>query len=493
MPACRATIEGVSESPRSSRASANGKAPGPRERAALLLGRAAASASRRLGRGGGTALPGLVAGAVAPELLGTLSAGLGRGVVTVTGTNGKTTTAHLLAAIARTAGLEPLTNSAGSNLERGLLSAFVEATGTDGSLSNAADRLGILEVDEAAIVPLYPQLRPSVSVFTNLFRDQLDRYGEVDSIAEGWRAALAEAAARGESPTLVLNADDPSVAQIAEAGRERVVTFGVDDPAAALPGVEHASDARFCGRCGGPFEYSAVYIGHVGVWRCPACSEARTSPDVAACEVRLGAEDASFTLRLGGEELRVDLPQTGLYSVYNALAAAASAHALGLTVDAIERAIEASGPAFGRQERFDVGGRRARVLLAKNPAGLNEVIRALTASEQPVRLLMLLNDGIQDGRDVSWIYDADLERLAGRVEDVVVSGGRADDLALRLHLAGIEPRVVQPHIASALDQALSATPTGRRLDVVATYTAMIEVREALASRAGVAHYWEQSS
>jgi UDP-N-acetylmuramyl tripeptide synthase len=323
----------------------------------------------------------------------------------------------------------------------------------------------------------------------NLFRDQLDRYGEVDSIAEGWREALAAADARGEAPTLVLNGDDPSVTQIVEAGRPDVVTFGVDDPAAALPGVEHASDARFC-RCGGAFEYTAVYIGHVGVWRCSSCGEERRKPDVSACGVRLGEEDASFTLRIGADELRIELPQTGLYSIYNALAAAAAAHALGLSLDAIERAMEAASPAFGRQERFEVSGRRARVLLAKNPAGLNEVIRALTASEQPVRLLILLNDGIQDGRDVSWIYDADLERLAGHVADVVVSGSRADDLALRLHLAGIETDLVQSHIATALDEALSRAPAGTRLDVVATYTAMVEVREALASRAGAAHYWE---
>lgn len=483
----------MSDSPPTAAFSPSPRRPSARERAALLLGRAAAEASRRLGRGGGTALPGLVAGSLAPGLIGTLSAGLGRGVVTVTGTNGKTTTAHLLAAIARETGLEPLTNSAGSNLERGLLSAFVEAANSGGTLSDAADRLAILEVDEAAITSLFPQLRPRVAVFTNLFRDQLDRYGEVDSIAEGWRDALSEAAARGESPTLVLNADDPSVAQIAEDGREHVVMFGVDDPAAALSGVEHASDARFCGRCGGPFEYSAVYIGHVGVWRCPSCGASRPRPDVTACDVRVGEEEASFTLGVGGDSLRVDLPQTGLYSIYNALAAVAAAHVLGLPLDAIERAIEASGPAFGRQERFEVGGRRARVLLAKNPAGLNEVIRALTASEEPVRLLMLLNDGVQDGRDVSWIYDADLERLAGHVEDLVVSGGRADDLALRLHLAGIELRVVQPHIATALDEALARTPEGARLDIVATYTAMIEVREALASRAGVPHYWEQQS
>ena len=457
-----------------------------RQRGALLLGRAAAGASRRLGRGGGTALPGLLAAAAAPRLIETLGEQLDEGAVTITGTNGKTTTAHLLAAAARAAGLQPLANRTGSNLERGLVSAYVESLGVGGRVDGAERRIGIFEVDEAALPALLPRIRPRAAIFLNLFRDQLDRYGEVDSVAEGWHAALE---GDGSGLTLVLNADDPSVAQLASVARGEVVTFGVDDPRVALTDVEHASDARFC-VCDTAFSYDAVYLGHVGAWRCDGCGRSRGEPDVVARDIVLAADGASFSLHAGAAAVPVALPLAGLYSVYNALATVAAAIALGLGVDAAVQALRDAAPAFGRQERFDVDGCDVRLLLAKNPAGLNAVVRSLAAAGDPLTLLMLLNDGVQDGRDVSWIYDADLERLAGRTRAVVVSGTRARDLALRLHLAGIDPDVVESDVERAVDAALGLTPDASRLDVVATYTAMIEVREALARRAGAPRYWE---
>lgn len=468
--------------------------PGLRERGALLLGRAAGVATRRLGRGGGTALPGLIASTLAPELVEALGRQLGLGAITVTGTNGKTTTAHLLAAAVRADGLDPLANGSGSNLERGLVSAYVDEATAAGAVRDAARRLGVLEVDEAALPGLLPRLRPRAALFLNLFRDQLDRYGEVDSVAEGWRAAL-EADASGL--TLVLNADDPSVAQLAAAGRGEVVTFGVEDRSVALSGAEHAADARFCD-CGALFAYDAVYMGHVGAWRCDACGRRRPQPFVAARDIELTPDGVRFELALPGSAFGIELPLAGLYSVYNALAAAAGAHALGLSPEAIATALRETPPAFGRQERFRIEGREVRLLLAKNPAGMNEVLRTLMAAGGPVvdpaatlTLLVILNDGIQDGRDVSWIYDAELELLAGRQATVVASGVRADDMALRLALAGVEPRTVEPRIEVALDRALALTPEGGRLEVVPTYTGMLEVRAALAGRTGVAPYWGQ--
>jgi UDP-N-acetylmuramyl tripeptide synthase len=329
-----------------------------------------------------------------------------------------------------------------------------------------------------------------VAIFLNLFRDQLGRYGEVDSVADGWHAALE---GDGSGLTLVLNADDPSVAQLASVARGEVVTFGVDDPRVALTDVEHASDARFC-VCDTAFSYDAVYLGHVGAWRCDGCGRSRGEPDVVARDVVLAAGGASFSLHAGGAAaVPVALPLAGLYSVYNALATVAAAIALGLGVDAAVQALRDAAPVFGRQERFAVDGRDVQLLLAKNPAGLNAVVRSLAAAGDPLTLLMLLNDGVQDGRDVSWIYDADLERLAGRTRAVVASGARANDLALRLHLAGIDPDVVDPDVERALDAALALTPEGSRLDVVPTYTAMIEVREVLARRSGAPRYWEATT
>ena len=184
------------------------------------------------------------------------------------------------------------------------------------------------------------------------------------------------------------------------------------------------------------------------------------------------------------------MPLPGLYVVYNALAAAAAAHALGVAPQVIASALASATAPFGRQERFQVDGREVRVLLAKNPAGLNEVLRTFAASDAALTVLAMLNDGIQDGKDISWIYDADIELLAGRELTLVCSGDRADDFALRWMLAGIEPGSVLPDTEAALDAALGATPEGARLDVVATYTAMLDAREALARRSGTASYWE---
>lgn len=460
---------------------------GIRERGALLLGRGAGEAVRRLGRGGGTALPGLVAGTLAPGLLEACARQLGHGLITVTGTNGKTTTSHLLTATARLAGLRPLTNRSGSNLERGVVSAFIAESDVTGSIPGGADRLGVIELDEAVWPRLLPRLRPRAAVFLNLFRDQLDRYGEVDSVAEGWQRALA---AHEDPVTLVLNVDDPSVAALGEGHRGEVVGFGVEDASVSLASAEHASDARFC-RCGATYRYDAVYMGHVGVWRCPGCGRARPTPKVTARNVRLEADATRFDLVVAGVLFDVRLPLAGLYSVYNALAAAAGAYALGLPLEATARALAESGPAFGRQERFTVEGRNVRLLLAKNPTGLNEVFRTLRAVPGDVTLLALLNDGIQDGQDVSWIYDADFERLAGLPLHLVVSGDRADDLALRCALASLEPRCVEADVARALDAAIAATPSGGRIEVVATYTAMLAVRAVLAARTGAQPYWEE--
>lgn len=438
-------------------------------------------------------MPGLVAGAIAPRLLDELAADLPHGLVTVTGTNGKTTTAHLLAAILTRAGLDPLANRAGSNMERGLAAAYVGEVDPRGDLDRRADRIGVFEVDEAALPALFPRLHPRVATFLNLFRDQLDRYGEVDSVASGWRTMLATAPptdGRTPAQTLVLNADDPNIALLAElaAGRP-VITFGVDDPAMALATADHASDARFCPD-GTRYRYDAVYMGHVGIWHCDCCGRARPAPDVSARRIVLEEDRSIVDLAIAGEPVTITLPLCGLYTVYNALAAAAAAHALGVSTEVIVAALEDAAAPFGRQERFTLGDKTVRVLLAKNPAGLNEVIRTLAASERPLTILAMLNDGIQDGQDVSWIYDADLELLAPRAPTLIAGGDRADDFALRWHLAGIEPHAVLSSTEAALDRALEVTPVGARLDVVATYTAMLDVREALARRAGTASYWE---
>jgi lipid II isoglutaminyl synthase (glutamine-hydrolysing) len=429
---------------------------------------------------------GLAALTLEPGMVRELARQLGHGSVLLTGTNGKTTTARLVAEMARGSGLQPLANASGSNLMRGVASTLALAAGGDGTISRAEETLGVFEVDEATVPLALPELRPRVAVFTNLFRDQLDRYGEVEAVAQLWREALA--GAPGDL-NLVLNADDPTVAGLGE-GREHVTYFGVDDKRLDRGCIEHASDARSC-RCGAEYVYDTAYFGHVGHWRCPSCGRARPSADVSAGNVELrDGRTLAFEMTPGGR--RVEMAIGGLYNVYNALAAAAAARELGLPDEAIVTALTATGAAFGRQEWFEVEGRRVELFLGKNPAGVNQVLSTLLLDPERKTILLALNDGIADGRDISWVWDADFEVAAGRFERVFVSGTRAEEMALRLKYAEWdESRLyVEADIGAALEKAIAATPVGNCLTVVPTYTAMLKLRDLLARRSGRAAFWQ---
>jgi lipid II isoglutaminyl synthase (glutamine-hydrolysing) len=442
--------------------------------AKVAAARAAAGLSRRAGAGGGTSLPGKLLLRMAPDAIARLSSGLSGGVVALSATNGKTTTAKMLAAM-----LEPelrlCRNAAGANLASGVASALIRCRDAD---------VGVFEVDEAALEDVAPALQPRVLGLGNLFRDQLDRYGELELVAARWRRISA-------GPwRLVRNADDPLVAAL-PAG-EGSLSYGIDDPAVALPGLPHAADSKWCAACGGRLQYEAVYLGHLGVWGCPACGNARPALDVAATGITFdGLAGADFTLVTPVGERRVRMPLPGLYNVYNALAAAAMACALGgVALERIAAGLEAFGPAFGRFERVTTDDGEAVLVLSKNPAGANEVIRTLAHDPGPKRLVVALNDRIADGRDVSWIWDVDFELLAPAVESVVTSGTRAAEMAVRLKYAGVDPAVmrVEPDLAAALDAAVSAGDGPAY--VLTTYTAMLELRGALTRRGVVPPYWE---
>ena len=450
-------------------------------------------ASRRLGRGGGTAFPGVVAARLDPDLLATLGRSLGGGRALVTGTNGKTTTARMLAGIAEAAGRPVLHNRSGSNLVRGLTATVAAAAGWNGTIPQAATTTGIFEVDEATVPAAAAALRPDVLLFTNLFRDQLDRYGEVDSIAVLWQQALERLPA---TPTVGVNADDPSVATLRAYTAGPVLTWGIDDVSVTAGGAaedDHPADARWCAACGTEFSYSRRFFWHVGHWSCPGCGDERPAPDVAALVVQPEGEAARLELRTPAGPLTLRLPLLGLYNVYNALAATAGALALGLPLAAVRSGLEGFTAAFGRQEEMQVRGRQVRLMLCKNPAGVNQVLRTLLTSESdPLRLLLLLNDGIADGRDVSWIWDVDFELLAGRTALAVAAGSRAADMALRLKYAGLAGALaIEDKTRSAIFHALSQTPAGGRLYVLPTYTAMLDVRDQLAALAGRGRFWQQ--
>jgi UDP-N-acetylmuramyl tripeptide synthase len=447
--------------------------------AEILAARAAAGLSRLTRAGGGTTLPGKLLWKLDPGAIDRLAARLPLGSALVSATNGKTTTAAMTAEIL-SPGLRLAHNGAGANLVSGVASALLQANGAE---------LGLFEVDEAALPEVARRVRPRAVCLGNLFRDQLDRYGELELVAQRWRRAVRELP---DDAVLVVNGDDPQVGDLAREDR-RTVTFGLDDPRQARPGLQHAADSKWCVACGTAYEYAAAYVGHLGDYRCPACGHARPALDVVARDVELsGLDGASFELRTPEGAVRVEQRLPGLYNVYNALAAASLALALGAGLDDVAAGLARFGAAFGRFERIAVGDRRLLVLLIKNPAGANEAIRTLVDAGAPRLAVVALNDAIADGQDVSWIWDVDFEPLLDGAERLVATGSRAAELALRFKYGGFDEAAIEvlPALEQALDRGLALTPAGGELVVLPTYTAMLALRQLVAARGHVKNYWE---
>jgi UDP-N-acetylmuramyl tripeptide synthase len=449
----------------------------------LIAAHAAARLSRLAGTGGGTTIPGKLLWKLDPGAIDRLAARLPQGSALVSATNGKTTTAAMAAEIL--GGRVRLAhNASGANLVSGVASALLAAP--------SGSELGLFEVDEGALPEVARRVRPRAVCLANLFRDQLDRYGELEHVAAGWRGAVAEL---GGKATLVVNGDDPVVGALASAAG-RAVVFGIDDPRHARPSLQHAADSKYCVRCGTPYGYPAAYVGHLGDYRCPRCGHARPPLDVAARAIELGGlEQSSFDLVTPEGARRLRLPLPGLYNVYNAVAAAALARELGAPLDEIVAGLERFGAAFGRFERIAIGDRTLLMLLIKNPAGANEVIRTLVADGGPTLAVVALNDAIADGRDVSWIWDVDFEPLLDGLERLVASGSRAAELSLRFKYGGMDEASIEvvPELARALDRGLELTPPGGQLIVLPTYTAMLGLRKIVAERGHVRPYWERAA
>jgi lipid II isoglutaminyl synthase (glutamine-hydrolysing) len=549
--------EQASASPPSARKARKLPANSLRASLAVVGGRTAGALSRRLHLGGGASIAGVVAQRLYPNIVEHLSTQLQQGSILVTGTNGKTTTSGFIAAILRDSGLRVWRNREGSNLMGGIAGALVIRTLPNGRLRRAGKAISIFEVDEA-VMPQAAQTIPTrVAVFTNLFRDQLDRYGEVDTVLERWKGSVK---ALAPETTLILNADDPAVASLGEHFAGRVIYFGIEDKGLDLEQQEGVGDrhqvidSRTCPNCGGDYTYSLRFYSHIGHYTCTQCGQSRPKPQVYASRVE---NDSFDRLRIQVEaadfqgEIIVPLP--GLYNVYNALAAVAAAQALGTAWAPVTTGIEQFKPAFGRGERVQIAKRTARMLLAKNPTGFNEVLRTLSTGSSKRHVLFVLNDNIADGRDISWIWDIDFEQALESFATVSVAGTRARDLALRLKYAGLDPRQVTivpsaplraerkerrgsppakkrsgkrrtrgpavfsapapleneaagtPQsdgllirqeklygIAQALDQAVGQTPEGETLYIVPTYTGLLEIHRELERRGLTPHYWEET-
>jgi UDP-N-acetylmuramyl tripeptide synthase len=458
-----------------------------RRTAAVWAGKATGALSRFSRRGGGTTLPGDVARLIDRDILRKLSQDLKFGSIVITGTNGKTTTARLISWLLEGAGHRVVSNRSGANLIFGVTAATLESANGSGRLR--AD-WGVFEIDEASLPKAIDEIQPKAALVLNLFRDQLDRYGELESIAKKIEAALANLP---EGSTSLLNADDPRVAEIGSNLNQPPLWFGLDDTSVAEHELPHAADARTCPRCGASLIFDAVYVGHDGVYRCPNGDFQRPTPDIAAKNIKLdGFDNIAMTVHstTAIQDQPVALPLGGLYNAYNVLAAYSAGITLGLDPDYIAHRLQDFRAAFGRQERMEFRGRHLNLVLSKNPAGFNETLRTAVDLAKGNNFLIALNDRKADGTDVSWIWDVDFERLKGKAHALIPAGNRAHDLAVRFKYAGVNAAPPETDPGKALDALVKATPDGETAHLLCSYTAMLDLRAELVRRGWAKPYWE---
>ena len=449
---------------------------------AILLCKLLRRVSRMLHRGG-TAMPGRWALKFCPGLLAILARDVQ--VVAVTGTNGKTTSARMLEQAFAEQGRSFFSNRSGANLLSGVTTEFVAHSTLSGKCRR---EYAVIECDEAAAVKVFPQLRPKVVVVTNLFRDQLDRYGEVTHTLENIREAVRAV----PEAVLCLNADCSLTASLADDLPNRAVFFGIDRGAAPAGEKTELSDASHCIRCKTEYVYDYVTYGHLGGFRCPKCGYRRREPDFAVTDIPvLGASGSSVVLDVRGKRYLAEVNLPALYNVYNAAGAVAAAAEMGIPTEAAVAALADFKCGFGRMEDFALGGSGTKMMLVKNPAGCNQVLEFLQTIPERFVLVVCLNDRGADGTDVSWIYDAAFEKLAGMsgtLERVIVSGDRAADMAVRLQYAGLPtPAIELERDYETLVRELERVE--RPIYIIPTYTAMLELRETVIRHCGGDDFW----
>jgi UDP-N-acetylmuramyl tripeptide synthase len=426
---------------------------------------------------GGSALPGLVAERLDPAIGTKLAMRLKRGSIVITGTNGKTTTSRMLSQILTDDGASLVSNRAGSNLSRGVVSALLEYTNLGGHF---AQNEALLEVDEAAMPAVCKMLQPRVIVVLNLFRDQLDRYGELDTTARLIGKGISSTNAK-----VFLNADDPLVASLGSYAQGRTEFFGMNDLPVKKLETDITADSLNCPVCGRELKYSKSFFGHIGHYACPQGHFDRPQPSTQGRAISLNEDGSEFELQIDDEKIRTSLRLGGAYNVYNAVAAAAIASEHGIALAAISQSLEKVKPAFGRSEVVSVGGKKLRLLLIKNPTGFNQIIHSYLLSKKHQNVLFCINDNFADGRDVSWLWDVAMEEFKPQEHNVSTSGLRASDMALRLKYAGIEKVVYNADLKKALNQFIEQLPFNDTGLVISTYTATREVRQLLGSKGRV--------
>ena len=465
---------------------------------AVAAAKAALKACHLTGRPG-SSLPGRAALKIDPHIIAPLAAQVRRGIIVTCGTNGKTTTNNLLCSALEAQGFCVVSNRLGANMMEGVAAALATAANPLGHLN--AD-YACLEIDEASSAHVLHYLQPDYMILTNLFRDQLDRYGEIDLTMK----ALEKAIRLAPSMTLVINGDDPLTAFLSKNSGNRIVSFGVSERVGenaqervpekrssendsqaessendSLTGSSgEVREGRFCENCGAPLQYDFYHFSQLGIYRCPSCGFQRPSINYDAYGVRLSPELSFDIKESGAAPVRISAPLTGFYNVYNILAVYSVLREMNLPVDTLEKVLHDFKPQFGRGEVFHVGEQaHQKVLLnlAKNPAGFNQNISAMLQDRSPKDLIIVINDNAQDGRDVSWLWDVDFDRLADdTIRSITVSGLRALDMQLRLKYVEIASDVA-PTVEAAIDRYLAAGCDN--LYVLVNYTALYEAHKYL--------------
>jgi UDP-N-acetylmuramyl tripeptide synthase len=454
---------------------------------ALSAGKLTGATGRLMGVGGGTSLPGIVARRIDPNVLRKVVGASAARKIVVSGSNGKTTTCRMIAALARSNGSRVFQNRAGSNLIQGVTSVAINGADLLGHVD--ADTL-ILEIDEATLRYVLPEIQPDVVVYTNILRDQLDRFGEVYSVARAMESAIHALPA---TSTVVLNGDDPLIAEFAPDAACKRLYFGLSAPEVGQSRPEHGADSIRCMRCQHDLAYERVYLSHLGIFSCPHCGTARPALDIEVTRVALrDLEPTQMTIRLPSGPRDVSLSLPGLHNVYNAAAAAATAVALGIDSQHALGALSGMRPAFGRLEEIQAGGRRIVLAMVKNPISYNTVLRTVLQGPGNLHVLAAHSNSPVDGEDFAWLWDVDLESLAPRVTTLVASGTKADEIALRYKYAGLDPAamVAIPDLREALDAALARVPPSEPLYILSGYTQTRELRQVMQRRGWVQHFWE---
>ncbi len=456
---------------------------------ALFVGKLLLTITRLLGRGG-TTLPGRIALMIKPDLVKILARQIKTGSIVVTGTNGKTTTSALLTSILKEAGLICINNQSGSNMSWGVASAFVEKARISGKIP--VD-YAILEVDEGAFPAVTAELQPRAIVVTNIFRDQLDRYGEIDYIQNAIQSGLEF---QPGNSLQVINADDPSLVALSQRSGISRLTYGLD---LNLPDDNlhyTGRDLKTCPLCREELAYERLYYAHLGYYYCPACNFRHPRADVRLTDYS-SSRDGSTQLTVKHPKGSITLTSnlTGRYNLYNILAALTCSLGLGIQDNFIVSAIEKAAPSFGRMEHFFCEEKNIIMALIKNPVGANEVIRTVLSMNERFSLMVAINDKIADGKDVSWLWDVDFEQLTARqpnISSLTASGLRAWDMAVRFKYAGFDQNKIEidSNTEAALIAALDKTPRSGTLFILPSYTAMLEIRRHLNKMGMGKPYWE---